>query len=83
MFRPHMNTARIEGNIVRVVSKARQTFLFEGAGLHKVGSGQSVRIELDDTRYTGELVAISPSRAILHMSPLVAGHGIETAVAAH
>jgi hypothetical protein len=67
MFPVHMSTARIEGNIVRIVSRARHTFCFEGSGLRKVGAGSLVLIDVGEEQYAGELVAISPTRVIVHV----------------
>lgn len=62
-----MSTARIEGNIQRIVSQARATLCFEGSGLRKIGSGSRVQIDFADRHYAGELIAISPTRVIVHV----------------
>lgn len=62
-----MSTARIEGNIQRIVSRARATLCFEGSGLRKIGSGSRVQIDFANQHYAGELIAISPTRIVLHV----------------
>jgi len=79
-----MSHARIEGTVVRVNRRGKTLFCFEGQNLSKLGRAERVSVEFADTCYTGELVAIAPTRAIVQISPVVAGHGIAPiAAAAH
>jgi hypothetical protein len=81
IFCRKMSHARIEGTVVRVNRRGKNLFSFEGQNLSKLGRADQVSVEFADTRYTGELVAIAPTRAILQISPAVAGHGIVPAAA--
>lgn len=76
-----MSHTRIEGNVVRVNRRGKHLFCFEGTGLTKHGRAELVSVEHANHRYTGELVAISPARAILQISPIGIGHGIVSATA--
>ena len=73
-----MNHARIEGTVVRVNRRGKTLVCFEGTGLTKIGRGETVKVEFGDLLYSGELVAIGPTRAIVQISPVVFGHGITT-----
>ncbi len=68
MFAFHMSQARIEGNIFRILSKARATLCFEGSGLRKTGTGSRVQFDFGNAHYCGELIALSPTRVIVHIS---------------
>ena len=71
---------RIEGTVVRVDRRGKQIFCFEGADLHKVGRGEVATVAFGGSTYRGELIAIAPTRAILHVSNARDDHGI-TAIA--
>lgn len=71
-----MNHASIEGQISKVERRGKSLYCFEGVGLHKAGAGDAVQIDIDATRYVGELVAIGPTRAIVFISPCNAAHRI-------
>ena len=77
-----MSHARIEGTVVRVNRRGKHLFCFEGVNLSKLGRAEHVSVEFAENRYTGELVAIGPTRAIVQISPIVAGHGIVPAAMA-
>lgn len=66
----------IEGTVSRVDRRGKALYTFEGAGLKKVGKGEVARVSFEGTTYRGELVAISPRRAILHISASRPDHGI-------
>ena len=74
-YRP-MTHASIEGAIARVERRGKSLFCFEGTELRKIGHGELIRVDVDGTRYVGELVAIGPTRAIVFISGSVADHGI-------
>lgn len=67
---PAMSSARIEGQVLRVLSKARHTMCFEGSNLRKVGAGSKVRIDVGPQRFDGDLIAISPTRVIVHVAEM-------------
>ena len=70
------NTARIEGAVSELGRRGKNLFTFEGANLRKVGAGEVVVVAHAGTTYRGDLVAISPCRAILHISSSRSDHGI-------
>lgn len=70
--------ATIEGSITRIDRRGKSLFTFEGAGLRKSGRGEVATVSHEGKLYRGELVAIAPTRAILHISNSRADHGIET-----
>lgn len=72
----HMSHARIQGTVVRVNRRGKHLFTFEGTNLTKLGHSEHVSVEFAENRYTGELVAIGPNRAIVQISPVARGHGI-------
>ena len=68
--------AVIEGVVSHVDRRGKSLYTFEGTGLHKVGRGDVARVTVEGFTYRGELVAIAPRRAILHISASRADHGI-------
>jgi hypothetical protein len=66
----------IEGVVSHVDRRGKSLYTFEGTGLHKVGRGEVARLTVGGITYRGELVAIAPRRAILHISAGRADHGI-------
>src|SRR3712207_2331333 len=59
-YRP-MTHASIEGAIARVERRGKSLYCFEGTELRKIGHGELIRVDVDGTRYVGELVAIGPT----------------------
>lgn len=66
----------IEGVVSRVDRRGKSLFTFEGAGFRKIGRGEVAHLTHDGTTYSGELVAISPRRVIVHISGCRIDHGI-------
>lgn len=68
--------ARIEGAVSQLGRRGKNLLTFDGTNLRKVGVGEVVTITHAGTTYRGDLVAISPARAILHISSSRSDHGI-------
>jgi hypothetical protein len=66
----------IEGAVSHVDRRGKSLYTFEGTGLRKVGRGEVAMVIVGGLTYRGELVAIAPRRAILHISAGRADHGI-------
>jgi hypothetical protein len=66
----------IEGVVSHVDRRGKSLYTFEGTGLRKLGRGDVARVTVEGITYRGELVAIAPRRAILHISASRADHGI-------
>jgi hypothetical protein len=76
-----MKTAAVEGTITQVERRGKQTYCFEGIDLRKVGRSETIRLEFAETIYTGELVALAPTRAIVLISSHRPDHGIRSIAA--
>ena len=68
--------SRIEGTVSRIDRRGKNLYTFEGTELRKSGRGEVAVVSYDGATYRGELVAIAPTRAILHISKCRADHGI-------
>lgn len=72
-----MTHASIEGLVRQVERRGKGLYCFEGLNLRKTGRGELVRVDVGPLRYTGELVAIGPTRAIVFISGSLATHSVE------
>jgi hypothetical protein len=70
------SVSRIEGTITRIDRRGKHLFTFEGTGLRKAGRGEVAVVIHEGTTYRGDLIAIAPKRAILHISNSRSDHGI-------